>query len=725
MTQDDDRTARTAFLEDLDLEIRSWLAMGDSIILGLDANENVRTGDIHRYIQQWGLVDAHFSTHPNEATVATCSKNRSDIPIDGIWTSAAIDILAAGYSGFGEYAIGNADHRLLWIDVTAHSCLGLQPPTPAYRQPRRLTLQDPRIVKRYNRLLLSAYDRHRLPQRASLLHHQLPAFSHAAQTEYESLAVLDFQCRQHAEKHCRKLRMGQVPFSDALRQADLAVQLWLLLRKKRMGCRASVKKIRRLMHQTKNMNAFEVPLPIILNNLKSARQRYKEVKRNAADHRKKFCARLNRAKANQRGISEESQSRITRHTDQQRTTARRVRQITAKHDRTSFQILDEPSQHGRRMCHNRATIERACMNEGLRRFTQSSDTPFLQEPLISDIGFLATEEGVESILAGTYLNNRLPDAPPLDEMTMKFITALRRDPNIPNLTTGFLTAQAHTFGWHKMKSTTSASPHGPSFVDYIAGSLNGTIAEFDATMSSIPFQTGYAPQAWSTATDVMIPKKATSISVEKLRIIILYHALFNQANKSIGRQIIRHAETFHQIPWEAYGSRRRHRSIECALNKRLTADIWRQTHRTGALCSNDAKSCYDRIAHNVAILCMRRLGLSPETCYVMIGTLEQVKHHVRTAYGDSASSYQGIEFPLQGIGQGNGAGPAIWLIVSIPIINMLKAQGFGFKMRTPISHDEFEFVCYTFVDDTDLVHSPDADRSSTQLMAHSIEQRIW
>ena len=112
---------------------------------------------------------------------------------------------------------------------------------------------------------------------------------------------------------------------------------------------------------------------------------------------------------------------------------------------------------------------------------------------------------------------------------------------------------------------------------------------------------------------------------------------------------------------------------------------------------------------------MRRLGLTPETCHVMIGTLEQVRHHVRTAYGDSASSYCGIEIPLQGIGQGNGAGPAIWLVVSIAIINMLKAEGFGFRMRTPISHNDFEFVCYTFVDDTDLVHSPNPPVPWTQL----------
>ena len=215
--------------------------------------------------------------------------------------------------------------------------------------------------------------------------------------------------------------------------------------------------------------------------------------------------------------------------------------------------------------------------------------------------------------------------------------------------------------------------------------------------------------------DVMIPKKADSILVEQLRIIILYHALFNQGNKRMGRIIVKHAELHNQIPWEAYGSRQQHRSIECALNKVLTTDTLRQQHRPGAICSNDAKSCYDRILHNIASICMRRLGLPPEACHVMFGTLQQVRHYVRTIYGDSATSYRGIEFPLQGVGQGNGAGPAIWLIVSIPIINMLKAEGFGFKMRTAVTSEEFDFVCYTFVDDTDLVHSPNCQASANQV----------
>jgi hypothetical protein len=90
---------------------------------------------------------------------------------------------------------------------------------------------------------------------------------------------------------------------------------------------------------------------------------------------------------------------------------------------------------------------------------------------------------------------------------------------------------------------------------------------------------------------------------------------------------------------------------------------------------------------------------------MMFGTLAQVEHYVRTNFGDSSSSYACCEIPFQGVYQGNGAGPGIWMLVSIPIINMLKARGFGFHVTNALSKERFAFVCYVFVDDTDLVHS--------------------
>lgn len=61
--------------------------------------------------------------------------------------------------------------------------------------------------------------------------------------------------------------------------------------------------------------------------------------------------------------------------------------------------------------------------------------------------------------------------------------------------------------------------------------------------------------------------------------------------------------------------------------------------------------------------------------------------------------------PLQGVMQGNGAGPAIWVIVSSPVLGMLQSKDFGTFFKTTITGKEVRFVGYSFVDDTDLVQT--------------------
>jgi hypothetical protein len=93
----------------------------------------------------------------------------------------------------------------------------------------------------------------------------------------------------------------------------------------------------------------------------------------------------------------------------------------------------------------------------------------------------------------------------------------------------------------------------------------------------------------------------------------------------------------------------------------------------------------------------------------MFGTLQQMQHYAKTAYGTSNTSYGTICIPLQGVLQGNGAGPSIWMLISAPLINMLRTQGFGFKSTNLLSAESYHFACYTYVDDNDLIQAGKAD----------------
>ena len=79
----------------------------------------------------------------------------------------------------------------------------------------------------------------------------------------------------------------------------------------------------------------------------------------------------------------------------------------------------------------------------------------------------------------------------------------------------------------------------------------------------------------------------------------MYEADYNMLNRKVGKDVMATAEKIKLIAPEQYGSRRQLSATLHCFNKVLTFDIIRQMKRNAAVCSNDAKGCYDRIAHNV------------------------------------------------------------------------------------------------------------------------------
>ena len=114
---------------------------------------------------------------------------------------------------------------------------------------------------------------------------------------------------------------------------------------------------------------------------------------------------------------------------------------------------------------------------------------------------------------------------------------------------------------------------------------------------------------------------------------------FNINNKKLGRNMMQHAEHHKLVAPKQYGGRKHHQSIIAALNKQLTMDLLHMRRQPGALCSNNAKSCYDQIVHSFASIAMRRLGAHPGAVQCMLKTIQQAKHHIITAFGPSNISF--------------------------------------------------------------------------------------
>ena len=285
-------------------------------------------------------------------------------------------------------------------------------------------------------------------------------------------------------------------------------------------------------------------------------------------------------------------------------------------------------------------------------------------------------------------------------------------------------------GWKKVTERTSSSMrHGTHFGHWITGYTDEEISLIHTGMSNIPFMSGYSPERWRTGTNSIIPKETGNYNIKRLRTILLYEADFNFNNKTLAKRMMASAEKAGVIAPEQYGSRNGMNAIECALNKRLMFDILRQTKRPAGICSCDLHSCYDRIVHSFASLAMQRAGGQATAITSMFETIRNLKHTVRTCHGESEQSFGGEDWreidPLHGVGQGNGAGPAIWAVISTVFFDLLRDKGYGFKTTTPLSKQHLHLAGCGFVDDTDLLQTGEKGENYRTVVKKLQEALSW
>ena len=75
---------------------------------------------------------------------------------------------------------------------------------------------------------------------------------------------------------------------------------------------------------------------------------------------------------------------------------------------------------------------------------------------------------------------------------------------------------------------------------------------------------------------------------------------------------------------------------------------------------------------------------------------------------------------MQGVYQGNGAGPIIWAVVSSPLLQILKEDGYGTFFQSSISRLPIRTVGFAFVDDTDLIQTAKRNKTFKEVGAQIV-----
>jgi len=206
-------------------------------------------------------------------------------------------------------------------------------------------------------------------------------------------------------------------------------------------------------------------------------------------------------------------------------------------------------------------IEQACLDEAKRRFTQANDTPMLQQPMLSIFGVNNMEHpAFEQVLQGTF---QCPAG--CDIYLQKLLAHLKRPDDLPTIT--MRTYAEYQRSWERARETTASSPSSLHFGHYIAGIAENTIGKLNAILANVRLLSGTAPNRWKQTLNVMLEKLAGNDNVEKLWIIMLFEADFNNNNKWLGRATMKLAEDSNLLAPEQYGSRKNKAAITQCLNK--------------------------------------------------------------------------------------------------------------------------------------------------------------
>jgi len=243
------------------------------------------------------------------------------------------------------------------------------------------------------------------------------------------------------------------------------------------------------------------------------------------------------------------------------------------------------------------------------------------------------------------------------------------------------------------------------FGHYMAGTFNPTIVILMAKMAEIPQNQGLALQRWKKGLNVLLQKVPVNSNLDKLWIIILFKVNFNYNNKRLGRAVMWSTEEAGLLASEQYGSwKLKLANLQC-LNKRLLYDWVQFCRQPMALCSNDAKSCYDHIVIMVVALCLCRAGATLASMASMVCTLHRMWHFTWMAFRDLTISQGWCKWgePIAGIGQGNSAGPQIWAVVSLPLFDILRSKGFFALIIGALSGHSHKLMGFAFVDNMDLI----------------------
>ena len=305
-------------------------------------------------------------------------------------------------------------------------------------------------------------------------------------------------------------------------------------------------------------------------------------------------------------------------------------------------------------------VEAHILQRNKSHLQQAYDTPFAGGAMAEYLDKHGDSDFANRVLEGEFLHE-VQDGDPVMKAYLETLQYPRA--NSENSVDTNITLQQYKEFWKNKRETTVTSPYGLHIGHYKSVLNEEDILELHLELMTLPFKYSFAPKRWCKTVQVMLEKNPGSPWSHRLRIIELFDAQLNAAMQMVfGKRMVHNAVDNETIHPSAFGSVPGRNAQDALLEKLISYDMLRIERKNGAIFDCDAKGCYDRILPGFSTLHTRRLGMPTNWAKFFSIFWRKCTHHIRTKFGISEKSFAMEENELlHGIGQGNGAGPALWL----------------------------------------------------------------
>lgn len=402
-TRQDLTCPRKKFCEDLTIQLAKWREEGDRLVVCMDANEDIYRKTIGRSLTD--IQGLNMSEIVGDFTGKKIGPTffRGSKPVDGVWATRDICVTHACVMPAG-YGVG--DHRMFVIDFQESSIIGTTQFRVERHTSRRLnTKVSSGATKKYVTRLEANLQKHRLLEKLTNL--QVCGRTKRKWTQRE-LNKIDRQIKNlmiNAEKKCRKIKSGRIPFSPEAALWIRCTQVYRSLIRYHEGLIRNRGNLKWTARRCGIERCMELSMEDILLRLRVCIRQCDHYRKNGKHYRRRHLRDcLTRARDKEDSDKEREILEIIQ-LEKDRSFWRRINYVMGKSRNGSVRrVLVENDKEGTLTEHTtQASVEEAIFNNIHRkRFTLAEAAPACNGRLRGLFGYNAATVTAERILNGSY-----------------------------------------------------------------------------------------------------------------------------------------------------------------------------------------------------------------------------------------------------------------------------------------------------------------------------------